>query len=173
MQGRPSLPVLLGLLAGLAAAMQLAPQYIPGAGYLLAMATTFPVAIASTITPRRCAWFFLATAIVIGLFSREEVAVFTTTTGPLGVMLGLMANRPAWAAVPAAGVVLAGGMLLLPALGGVYPFGGLEAGWSPTWLVAAYLLFGIAYAGLWHALNARLWARMSAAMRYTRGSELP
>lgn len=172
MRVRPALPVLLGLLGGLCAAMQLAPLYMPAAGYLLAMASSLPVAVATTVTPRRCTWFFVATALVIGLVSREEMAVFITTTGPLGIMLGLMADRPAWMAVPSAGIVLAGGMILLPSLGGVYPFGGLEVHWSPWVLAGAYLLFGITYAALWHAFFARLWGRMSTSVRYTRVDEV-
>lgn len=172
MRTGPILTVQLGLLAGLTAAMQLGPLYIPGAGSFMAMAATLPVAIAAALRPRRCTWFFVAAALVIGLISLEEMFVFVTTTGPLGLMLGMFLDRPAWAAVLSAGSVLAGGMVLLPVLAGVYPFGGVEVGWSAGAMAVGYLLFALAYAGLWHGFFVRVWGRVRPAVRYTRVDEL-
>lgn len=168
MRGRPALLVLLGLLAGLAAALQLGPVYWPGAGYILAVGTSLPVAFGAALSPRWSAWFFAVTAVLVGMAALEEMFIFLTTTGPLGLMLGLTVGRAAWKAVAATAAILAGGMLLMPMLAGVYPLGGVEATWSPVVSVAAYGLFALTYAALWRKLFLQIWARTGMAVRYTR-----
>lgn len=168
MRGRPSLTVTLGVLAGLTAMLQLGPVFWPGGGYLLAVAATLPAAVASALVPRRCTWFFLAAALVIGLFAVEEMLVFLTMTGALGLMLGLLIDRSAWLAVPVGAAVLTGGMLLLPNLAGVYPWGGMEQAW-PLWLVlVAYAGFALLYSALWNWLFRLIWPRLQTALGHPR-----
>jgi hypothetical protein len=169
---RPSRPVLLGMLAGLTALLQLGPIYWPGGGYLLAMGATLPTALAAGLSPRRCTRFFLAAGFVIGLLSVQEFFIYLTMTGPLGLILGLTAHRPPWLSITVAGALLTGGMLLLPLLAGVLPWGGVEAAWPLVERSAAYAAFALAYSALWLAAYRKVAARLAPwlAMRYTEGN---
>jgi hypothetical protein len=164
----PLLPVTLGVLAGLAAALQLAPLWGQGIGLLLAAAATLPAAVGTALAPRRCIWFLLVTAAVIGLASREELFVFMTGTGPLGMVLGLTLDRRPWGSAAGAALVLAGGMALMPLLAGVYAFGGVEQGWPMAVRFGVYLLFALGYSRLWVTIFRRVWTRVSPTLRYTR-----
>lgn len=167
MRARLSPTAQLGALAALTAVLQLGPVLWPGPGYLLAMAATMPVAMATLITPRRCTWFYLATAILLGMIAREEMYVYLTLTGPLGLMIGMLRGRPAWRTIPLIALVLVGGMLLLPGLAGIYPWGGLERSWPPLVTLSAYASFALAYTSAWVSLFERVWVRVAAALRYT------
>lgn len=135
---------------------------------LLAMAATLPAAIASALARGRCTWFYLAVCFLLGLLAPEEMFIYMSMTGALGLMLGLMVRRPAWQAVPAAGAVLTGGMLILPYLGGVWPFGGVERAWGSVVILAVYAGFAMAYAALWLYLLKRLLARLPFSRLYWR-----
>lgn len=169
MRMRPSGLVLAGMLAGLAAVLQLGPVWWPGGGYVLAMAATLPVAVGVALRPYRCNWFVLVSCVLIGMFAVEELFVFMMTTGPLGVLLGLTIRRPAWQSVLASALGLAWGMLLLPGLAGIYPWGGVERGWTHEFTALAYGGFALGYSSLWVLLFRRVWSRITQVLRYTRG----
>ena len=150
----------LGLLAGLTAMLQLGPVWLPGAGHLLAVCATLPAAVAGAAHPARSSWYFLAAAVAVGLVSPQEMGVYITLTGPLGLMLGLTCDRPTWFSAGASAAVLTGGLLLLPVLTGVYPWGGLERSWPTQALLSAYGAFALVYAALWQVLFRRLWSKL-------------
>lgn len=160
LSGRPSLTAMLGLLAGLTVLLQLGPVYWPGAGYLLAVLAVLPAAVASALSPRRSAWFFVGVCLLLGLTALDEMFVYLAMTGPLAFMLGLTARRPAWQSVLATGATLCAGMLAAPVLFGLWPFGGIESGWAWPLRLAASLLFALAYAALWYYLLRRLLLRL-------------
>ncbi|HYG59621.1 MAG TPA: hypothetical protein VD902_16275 [Symbiobacteriaceae bacterium] len=167
---RPSRPVLLGLLMGLTVLLQLGPVYLPGAGAILSAAATLPTAVAALVIPRRCTWFYLAASFLMGLVAVEEMFIFLLMTGPLGLMLALTFRWARGLSVLASAATLTGGMLLLPTLGGVWPWGGLERLW-PAWLLAVgYMGFALAYSALWRVLLARLLTRLPW-QGYTEGNE--
>lgn len=166
MRPRPSLITALGMLACLTGLCQLGPLWWPGGGYILAMAAVLPAAVASAMLPRRCTWFYLVTALLIGLFSPEEMLIYITATGPLGLMLGLTLRQPFWRAVPLSAAALTAGLLLMPALAGVMPWGGLERTW-PHWVTgAAYGGFALIYTALLRLVFVRLWNRLVPHLPY-------
>lgn len=170
MKGRSSPVAMMGVLAGLTAALQLGPVWWPGAGFLLAMAATLPVFVGAALHPERSPWLLFSAGVVTALFSLQEMAVLLTMTGPLGLALGVTIRRPRTAAVPAAAGVLTLGMLLLPVLAGVHPWGGLERFWAFPVKLAAYLLFALAYAYSWRILCRKLYRHLAPALatRYTK-----
>lgn len=169
MRVRPSRTVLAGILAGLTVVLQLGPVWWPGVGLVLAMAASLPVAVAAAVHPRRCNWFFFVTCVLIGWISLEEMFIYLTMTGPLGLMLGLTARRPAWQSVLASALTLAWGMLLLPGLAGIYPWGGLERAWFPEVAALAYGGFALVYTAAWYLLFRQVWSRIAPILRYTGG----
>lgn len=169
---RPSRTVVLGLLAGLAAVLQLGPVYWPGPGYLLAMAATLPAAVGTALHAPRAHQLYAAAAVLIGLVAVEEMFVFLLTTGPLGLMLGYLHERPAWQALPVAAGVLTAGMLALPYLAGIDAFGGLGSALSRSVLAAGYFGFSMLYAALWRTLFTRVWTRIGPLVQYSRQQEV-
>ena len=157
---RPSRTVMLGMLLGLTVLLQLGPAYLPGGSMVLAMAATLPTAIAAVAAPRRCNWFFVAACWLIGLAAVEEMFVYLAMTGPLGLMLGLTYDSPRWKAVTFSALVLTVGMLILPSLAGVYPWGGVERSLAPAWQLAGYGGFALAYAALWRGFLGRVLTRL-------------
>lgn len=170
MKSRSYPVILMGVLTGLTVLLQLGPIWWPGAGHLLSMAAVLPVFAGAALYPRRSPWLLFAAGVVTALFALEEMAVLLLLNGPLGLALGVTIRRPRWQAVPVCAAVLTGGMLLLPWLAGVYPWGGLERFWPPAVRLIAYLLFAGGYAYLWRLLCRRLYRYLAPALatRYTR-----
>lgn len=165
----PPRTVALACLAGLAGALQLGPRYMHAPGYLLAAASTLPIAIGSALRPQRSTWLFAAAALLVGMFSDQQLFIFLTTTGPLGLMLGLTEDHPAWHSVLAATLALVAGLLLLPSLSGFYPFGGMDLAWLPLQRLGVYTAFSLIYAALWTSLFRRLWRRIQVTMGRPKG----
>lgn len=160
MSGHSSRPVSLGILAGLTFLLQLGPVIWPGGGHLLAMAAVLPAALGSALSARRSTWFYFTVSFLLGLIAPEEMFIYLTMTGPVGLMLGLTLHRPAWQSVLATAGALTCGMLVLPHLAGIRPFGGLESGWVWQATAGAYALCALLYAGMWHYLVRRALARL-------------
>jgi hypothetical protein len=163
-QVRTSPTAAMGILAGLTALLQLGPVYWPGVGLVLSMAATLPTAVAAALCPARCTWFYVVAAVLTGLFAPEEMFIYVALTGPLGLMLGLFRSKSTWCRVGAGALVLTGGMLLLPGLAGVMPWGGLERGLAPWALVTAYAGFAVVYAAVWREVFDRVWARLATSL---------
>lgn len=160
MRTRRSLSLTLGMLTLLTVILQLGPSYWPSGGFLLAALAVLPLALASALLPGRCTWIFLIAALALGLLSHHDLFLFLTTTAPMGLMLGLLEGRAPWLTVTATALVLTGGMLLMPALAGVFPWGGVETRWPESALVTADLSFAVGYAALWQAIFQEIWSRM-------------
>ncbi|MGE5675605.1 MAG: hypothetical protein ACM3XM_17285 [Mycobacterium leprae] len=157
-------PVTLGMMVGLAAALQLGPVYWLGGGYVLSMLSTLPVAAGAALAPRKAPLLFAAGALVVGAFSTDELFVFLLMTGLLGVALGLTARRPTWRSALISAGTLAGGMLLLHPLVGIWPWGGVEQAWPTPVRLSAYAGFALAWAGLWCLLFRQIWRRVVKAL---------
>ncbi|MGE5675167.1 MAG: hypothetical protein ACM3XM_15060 [Mycobacterium leprae] len=120
MRSALSLTVTMTLLAGFTALLQLGPVWWPAGGYLLAAAAVVPVAIGTALRPRWSNRFLLLAAFIIGLVQVHQFVYFVTTTGPVGLVLGLTYGRPWYRTLAAVAIALALGLLLLSVLSGSF-----------------------------------------------------
>lgn len=148
---RPSMIVFGGMMAALAAALQLGPIYLPIVGVLLAMVSSLPMAIQALRDPRWAPLSAGVAAVVMFTIAPQEATIFAFTSGPLGLAVGyaIRLGLRRWQAIPMVGAVLLAGILLLAYLIGLPPLGPGLATWSLSAQLGAYASFSLIWGALW------------------------
>ena len=81
--------LIAGTMSGLAAALQISAAVFPGLGHLASALATFPLAVAAWMNPGAGVAAYLVAAFVVLMVAPGECPIILTTTGPLGVALGI------------------------------------------------------------------------------------
>lgn len=157
---------LQGILAGMAAAAQLAAVLWPGPGQFLAGFACLPVALAAMADRRRAPLGALAALGAVALFSLKQGAVFGLLNAPLGLAAGaaLGAGRPRWEAVAWAGLAAAAGLLLLSFAAGFPALGRALHARGQGVAALVYVGFGGVYGWAWVDLLDRLRRRLAPVL---------
>ncbi|MFZ5816266.1 MAG: hypothetical protein ACOY93_13370 [Bacillota bacterium] len=143
--------VLGGMMAAMAAALQLAPLYLPGVGLLLAMLSSLPMAVQAYRHPPSALLSYGAAVAVILSLSAQEAAIFAFTSGPFGLAVGYChrPGQPGWLPWLGAALPLSAGLLCLAYLVGLPPLGPELGALSVPAQLGLYLGFALLYSLLW------------------------
>lgn len=153
---------IVGLAAGVCAALQMAAGAFPGVGHVLSMFTTLPIALLTMASPRAgLACLAVAAAAVFTVFPTES-PILVFMTGSLGFALGLAHSARVAATTQAAAgaVTLTLGMTALSHIIGIDPMGSSLASLGTLRAAGVYLVFSVLYSVLWTAALNRIAPRL-------------
>lgn len=153
---------LLGLMAALAAMMQVSAAFWPGVGHILAALSSLPVAAGVLLVPKGALPMILAAAGLLASIYAHEALVFLLTTAPVGLMAAWAArlHRPVWLRLLLPGVAVSSGILLMVYAAGLPVFGDSITSLAPLFATTVYVAFGFTYTWLWIWLAGRLAPRL-------------
>ena len=155
-----------GIMAALAACLQLAAGFFPGPGHLLSALGTLPIFLVANARPATGLASLIAASLVVFFIQPLEAPILLLMTGPLGWALGWARSKGHnnGRQVLVGGGVLTAGMLILTYLVGIPAFGPLLSATPPATVVATYLLFALTYSLLWVAGLNRFLPRLEKAL---------
>ena len=164
-RARIRLMVLAGIMSGLASALQISAAVFPGPGHVASALATFPLAVAAWMNPGAGIAACLVAAFAVLMAAPGECPIILTTTGPLGVALGIAgAAGLSWAAQTLAGAAtLCCGMVGLAALFKTDPLGPGPASIGRMATTGLYAAFALAYSWIWTGITRRLVPRLLVA----------
>lgn len=152
-----------GLLAGVAALLQLSAAYFPGLGHFLSAFAALPISVAAASGPASGVWTYVAAAGVILAGQPGELPIFAFTTGPLGLAVGWGAAQKLgrWLVWAIAASVFFVGMAVLTYVAGVPALGEEVGTQAPRErMMALFAVFAGAYAWAWLLLTEEIFRRL-------------
>ncbi|MFA7635671.1 MAG: hypothetical protein WCZ48_07785 [Bacillota bacterium] len=159
------LVLLAGIMSAIAAALQLLAAFAPGPGHIASALATLPLALISWIsTGAGIAGYAVATLLVL-MIAPEECVILLTTTGPLGVALGIAGAAKLSVAIQTliGAATLSSGMTALMLVFKTDPLGPGVSGMGWVAAIGVYAGFALLYAWAWALLLRHLTPRLLAA----------
>ncbi len=150
------------MLAIIAAVLQSAGGWIPGAGFLISPFATIPILFAAIISVKNGSFAYLSAIFLLVLFEPSELFIFPFTTGLLGLSIGwgLSVSNKRLAITLISGIILFIG-ICIPLYGLGFPVLGPAILPKPQFkTLASILFFSFLYSWLWLILSTYLLRRI-------------
>lgn len=155
---RTRLITLAAAMSAMAATLQLLAAFAPGPGHIASALATLPLALVAWISPGAGFASYITATLLVLIIAPEECLILLTTTGPLGVALGIAGAAKLSVAIQTliGAATLSSGMTALMLVFKTDPLGpGVSSmGWVAA--VGVYAGFALMYAWAWALVLRRL-----------------
>ena len=161
------LVVKTGLMAALAACLQLFASFLPGPGHALGAFATLPIALIAGVNPAAGLGGLLVASGVVFLIQPLGAPILLFLSGPLGVVLGWgkKMGLPLPFRVLVGGLPLVVGMLIVTYVLGRSALGGFIYSRPVLLMIGLYLILALVYTWLWVSLMDNYCGRLQRWLR--------